>query len=309
MINYLKLIRYRHLLLLAFMQLIFRYGFLKLQNIPLALIDWQYILLVLSIVCLAAGGAIINAIFQQDSDTENKPNFQVVGKFISENTAYNLYAAFTFIGVSIGFYLSNVIQKPNFAILFILIASTLYFYASSMKNSILVGNIIIAFVSSIYLLIIGLFDLLPVTFDVNQTVMGINFSILIDYAIFTFIITLLLEMVSDIENIEGDKSQGLSTLAIALGINKAKKVVFILSLIPIFLVIYYLKVYLLDANLLYSLIYGIIFTIIPLFYFAIKIVKANEPKEFRHLFIILKWILFFTYLSIVVINLNIRYNA
>lgn len=309
MINYLKLIRYRHLLLLAFMQLIFRYGFLKLQNIPLALIDWQYILLVLSIVCLAAGGAIINAIFQQDSDTENKPNFQVVGKFISENTAYNLYAAFTFIGVSIGFYLSNVIQKPNFAILFILIASTLYFYASSMKNSILVGNIIIAFVSSIYVLIIGLFDLLPVTFDVNQTVMGINFSILIDYAIFTFIITLLLEMVSDIENIEGDKSQGLSSLAIALGINKAEKVVFILSLIPIFLVIYYLKVYLFDANLLYSIIYGIIFTIIPLIYFAIKIVKANEPKEFRNLYMILKWILFFTYLSIVVINLNIRYNA
>ena len=291
------------------MQLIFRYGFLKLQNIPLALIDWQYILLVLSIVCLAAGGAIINAIFQQDSDTENKPNFQVVGKFISENTAYNLYAAFTFIGVSIGFYLSNVIQKPNFAILFILIASTLYFYASSMKNSILVGNIIIAFVSSIYLLIIGLFDLLPVTFDVNQTVMGINFSILIDYAIFTFIITLLLEMVSDIESIEGDKSQGLSTLAIALGINKAKKVVLILSLIPIFSVLYYLKVYLFDAKLFYSLIYGLIFTIIPLIYFAIKIVKANEPSEFRHLFMILKWILFFTYLSIVVINLNIRYNA
>jgi 4-hydroxybenzoate polyprenyltransferase len=309
MINYLKLIRYRHLLLLAFMQLIFRYGFLKLQNIPLALIDWQYILLVISTVCLAAGGAIINAIFQQDSDGENKPNFQVVGKFISENTAYNLYAAFTFIGVSIGFYLSNVIQKPNFAILFILIASTLYFYASSMKNSILVGNIIIAFVSSIYVLIIGLFDLLPVTFDVNQTVMGINFSILIDYAIFTFIITLLLEMVSDIENIEGDKSQGLSTLAIALGINKAKKIVFILCLIPIFLVIYYLKVYLFDANLLYSLIYGIIFTIIPLIYFAIKIVKENEPQEFRHLYMILKWILFFTYLSIVVINLNIRYNA
>ncbi|NBW27482.1 MAG: prenyltransferase [Flavobacteriaceae bacterium] len=309
MINYLKLIRYRHLLLIAFMQLIFRYGFLKLQNIPLALIDWQYILLILSTVCLSAGGAIINAIFQQDSDSENKPDFQVVGKLISENNAYNLYAAFTFIGVSIGFYLSNLIQKPNFAILFILIASTLYFYGSSMKNSVLLGNIIIAFVSSIYVIMIGLFDLLPVTFDVNQTVMGINFSILIDYAIFTFIITLLLEMVSDIESIEGDKSQGLSTLAIALGINKAKKVVLILSLIPIFSVLYYLKVYLFDAKLFYSLIYGLIFTIIPLIYFAIKIFKANEPSEFRYLYLILKCILFFTYLSIVIINLNIRYNA
>ena len=309
MINYLKLIRYRHLLLIAFMQLIFRYGFLKLQNIPLSLADWQYILLVFSTICLAAGGAIINAIFQQDSDAENKPKFQVVGKFVSENLAYNLYIAFTFTGVSIGFYLSNVIQKPNFAILFILIASTLYFYASSMKNSILVGNIIIAFVSSIYLLIIGLFDLLPVTFDVNQTVMGINFSILIDYAIFTFIISFLIELVSDIENIEGDKSQGLNTLAIALGIDKAKKVVFILSLIPIFCVFYYLKVYLFDTKLLYSLIYGILFTIVPLIYFAIKLFKANEPKEFRHLNMILKWILFFAYLSIVIININIRHNA
>lgn len=309
MTNYLKLIRYRHLLVLAFMQLIFRYGFLKLQNISLSLADWQYILLVLSTVCLAAGGAIVNAIFQQDSDSENKPEFQVVGKFISENTAYNLYAAFTFIGVSIGFYLSNVIQKPNFAILFILIASTLYFYASSMKNSILVGNIIIAFVNSIYLLIIGLFDLLPSTFEGNQTVMGIHFSILIDYAIFTFIISFLIELVSDIKNTEGDKSQGLNTLAIAIGTSKAKKVALAISLIPIFCVLYYLKVYLFDAKLLYSFIYGLIFIIMPLIYFLIKILKANEPKEFRHLYLILNWILVLGYLSILVISLNIRYNA
>ncbi len=309
MTNYLKLIRYRHLLVLAFMQLIFRYGFLKLQNISLSLADWQYILLVLSTVCLAAGGAIINAIFQQDSDGENKPNFQVVGKFISENTAYNLYAAFTFIGVLIGFYLSNVIQKPNFAILFILIASTLYFYASSMKNSILVGNIIIAFVNSIYLLIIGLFDLLPSTFEGNQTVMGIHFSILIDYAIFTFIISFLIELVSDIKNTRGDKSQGLSTLAIAIGTSKAKKVALAISLIPIFCVLYYLKVYLFDAKLLYSFIYGLIFIIMPLIYFLIKILKANEPKEFRHLYLILNWVLVLGYLSILVISLNIRYNA
>jgi 4-hydroxybenzoate polyprenyltransferase len=291
------------------MQLIFRYGFLKLQNISLSLADWQYILLVLSTVCLAAGGAIINAIFQQDSDSENKPMFQVVGKFISENTAYNLYAGFTFIGVSIGFYLSNVIQKPNFAILFILIASTLYFYASSMKNSILVGNLIIAFVNSIYLLIIGLFDLLPSTFEGNQTVMGIHFSILIDYAIFTFIICFLIELVSDIKNTNGDKSQGLSTLAIVIGTSKAKKVALAISLIPIFCVLYYLKVYLFDAKLLYSFIYGLIFIIMPLIYFLIKILKANEPKEFRHLYLILNWILVLGYLSILVISLNIRYNA
>ncbi|MDZ4331663.1 MAG: prenyltransferase, partial [Flavobacterium sp.] len=36
--------------MLAFMQLIFRYVFFKFQNIPLALADWQYGLLVLSTI-------------------------------------------------------------------------------------------------------------------------------------------------------------------------------------------------------------------------------------------------------------------
>lgn len=309
MINYLKLLRYRQLLLLAFMQLIFRFGFLKLQNIPLSLADWQYILLVLSTVCLAAGGAISNAIFQQDSDSENQPEFQVVGKFISENTAYNLYASLTFVGVSIGFYLSNVIQKPNFAILFILIASTLYFYASSIKNSVLVGNIIIALITSIYLLMIGLFDLLPSTFDGNRAVMGLHFSILMDYAIFTFFLSLLIELVSDIENSKGDLNQGLRTLPIVIGISNAKKAAFGLSFVPVFSLLYYLKVYLFDTNLILSTIYGLVFIVSPLIYFSTKILTAQEPKEFRHLNKILKWILFFTFLSIFVISLNIKYNA
>ncbi len=54
--NFLKLIRFQNLIMLAIMQLIFRYGFLKLQGIPLALNDWQYLLLVLSTICIAAGG-------------------------------------------------------------------------------------------------------------------------------------------------------------------------------------------------------------------------------------------------------------
>lgn len=309
MINYLKLIRYRYLILLAFMQLIFRFGFLKLQNIPLSLVDWQYFLLVLSTVCLAAGGAIINSIFQQDSDSENQPENQVVGKFVSENTAYNLYAALTFTGVSIGFYLSNAIQKPNFAILFILIASTLYFYASSIKNSVLIGNIIFALITSIYLLIVGLFDLLPATFEGNRAVMGLHFSILMDYAIFTFFLSLLIELVSDIENVKGDFCQGLRTLPNVIGISKAKKITFALSIIPLLCVLYYLKVYLFDANLIISSIYGLLFIISPLIYFSLKIIPANEPKEISHLNSILKWILFFGLLSIFIISLNIKNNA
>ena len=77
--KYLKLIRYQNLLMLALMQLIFRYGFLKLENIPLALADWQYLLLVLATVLLAAGGYVINNIFANAMSEleENGKHFSV----------------------------------------------------------------------------------------------------------------------------------------------------------------------------------------------------------------------------------------
>ena len=121
--NYLKLVRYQNLLLLAFMQLIFRYGFLKLQNIPLALSHFQYGLLVLSTVLIAAAGYIINDILDQETDYENRPNTVLVGKSISEKAAYNLYFILNVTGVGIGFYLSNCIQKPSFTGAFIIVSA------------------------------------------------------------------------------------------------------------------------------------------------------------------------------------------
>ncbi|HOD10361.1 MAG TPA: UbiA family prenyltransferase, partial [Flavobacterium sp.] len=99
--KYLKLIRYQNLLLIAFMQLILRYGFLKLQNVELALADWQFGLLVLATIFIAAGGYVINDIMDQETDNDNRPNSVIVGKSVTENMAYNLYFGFTIIGVLI----------------------------------------------------------------------------------------------------------------------------------------------------------------------------------------------------------------
>ena len=115
MMKYLKLIRYQNLLMIAFMQCIFRYGFFKLQKVELALADWQFALLVLATVFIAAGGYIINDISDQETDNINKPERVLVGKSISESMAYNLYFGFTITGVLIGFYLSNLIfQEMKF---------------------------------------------------------------------------------------------------------------------------------------------------------------------------------------------------
>ncbi|MNF24896.1 prenyltransferase [compost metagenome] len=305
--KYLKLIRYQNLLMLALMQLIFRYGFLKLENIPLALADWQYLLLVLATVLLAAGGYVINNIFDQATDHDNKPDNVIVGKSISETNAYNIYVALNITGVGIGFYLSNVIEKPGFASIFIMIAAALYFYATSLKQMVLIGNIIVAALLSCSVIIIGIFDLFPVITPENQPMMANLFSILLDFAVFAFMINFIREIVKDLEDVNGDYNQGMSTLPIVLGISRTAKITFGLSFIPILVILVYINTYLIP--LLYATIYMFLFVLGPLFYFMIKIWTAKKQKEFHSLSLLLKWILFFGILSVLVISLNIKYNA
>jgi 4-hydroxybenzoate polyprenyltransferase len=295
--------------MLALMQLIFRYGFLELQNIPLALADWQYAILVLATVCIAAGGYIINNIFDVGTDSENKPENVIVGKYISETKAYNLYIGFTVIGVAMGFYLSNVIEKPSFASLFIIIAATLYFYATSLKQSLLIGNFIVALLLSFSVIIIGIFDLYPVTYEENRAVMGLLFGILLDYAIFAFIINFIREIVKDLQDVNGDANQGMNTLPIVFGVKRTAKLVFVLSFIPIICIVYYINSNLFASGLLYATVYGLVLILAPLLYFSTKIWSAATTQDFHHLSTVLKWILFFGILSIVVISLNIIYNA
>ncbi|MCF6132199.1 geranylgeranylglycerol-phosphate geranylgeranyltransferase [Flavobacterium wongokense] len=307
--KYLKLIRYQNLLLLAFMQLIFRYGFLKLQNIPLALNHFQYALLVLSTVLIAAAGYIINDILDQETDYDNRPNNVIVGKSISEKAAYNLYFVLNVLGVGIGFYLSNVIQKPSFTGAFIIVSATLYMYATSLKQMLLVGNIIVALLLSFSVLIIGLFDLLPATYDGNRAEMGVMFSMLIDYAVFAFIINLIREIVKDMEDVDGDYNQGMSTLPIAIGVSRTSKVIFGLGIIATLILLWYVNTYLMDYHLYYAVVYALIFVVSPMIFFLVKIWNAQSKKEFHLLSSVLKWVIFFGILSVLVITLNIHLNA
>lgn len=307
--KYLKLIRYQNLLMLAFMQIVVRYGFLKQQNIFLALTDFQFVMLVFATVLIAAGGYIINDIFDVETDSENKPNRVVVGTDIAEDMAYNLYFGYTVLGVFIGFYLSNSIGLNSFAGAFIITAALLYLYANSLKNSLLISNLLIALLLAFSVLIIPLFDLLPVTHDENRSQMGLVFTIILDYAIFTFIINFIREIVKDLEDINGDFNMGRNSLPIALGIQRTTKIVFGLSVAFCLYFSFYIYKYYLFNNLIISTIYAIVFILSPLIYFAISIYKSKAKSEFRQLSLLLKWILLFGILSIAIVSFNIKNNV
>ena len=75
MLQYIRLFRYKNLLTLAFMLLVFHFGFLKLQNIELALKDWQFLLFILATILVFGAGNLMNAII--DFENINTKTFFV----------------------------------------------------------------------------------------------------------------------------------------------------------------------------------------------------------------------------------------
>lgn len=286
------------------MQLVFRYLFLAQSYVDLALTDFNYILLVIATVCIAAGGYVINNIMDQDTDEIAKPQNRVVGVSISETVAYNWYIGLTIVGVGIGFYLSNVIYKPTFASMFILVATLLYMYATSFKQIPVLGNVVVALMLSTSIIIIGLFDILPAIDMDNRFRMKEAFDILMHYAIFAFIINLIREIVKDMEDMDGDYQSGINSLPIAIGVQKTKIIVGILTVISIGILAYYVNSNLFELD--YVVYYTMILIVGPLIYFGVKLLNATTKKEFHHLSLVLKIILFFGILSVAVIVFNLK---
>lgn len=314
---YLKLIRIENLLMVAFMQLIVKYGFFNFINFKdtlgvqqtlkqwQSLSDFQYILFVFATLSIMAGGYIINNIFDVDTDLINKPQNVVVGTHISEKVAYNLYFIFTIAGVGAGFYLSRVIQKPAFATIFIICAALLYIYSNGLKQIPIVGNVIIAILASLSILNIGFFNILPSIYSDNEEFMRKILSVLTDYAIFAFFLHFSREVIKTIEDFEGDKAFEISTVATYFGIKTAK----IISFSSILLFIGFLINYILEnlSHNLYIVGYFILFLIAPLLFTAIKIFSANKKEDFSFLSKLLKIVMLTTILSLVVILFSMQY--
>ena len=98
-----------------------------------------------------------------------------------------------------------------------------------MKKAFLIGNIHVAILTALVLINTALFDIIPnIHFPGNESG-GMILKIILVYALFSFLLTLIREFVKDIEDKEGDSAINSHTLAIVLGIRKTKIIVFCLS--------------------------------------------------------------------------------
>jgi len=260
----------------------------------------------LSTICIAGGGYLINDVFDKSIDKINKPEKVIIDKHISETTAYNYYIILNIIGIGIGYYLSNYIGKSSFSGIFILISATLFLYALSLKKSLLIGNILIALILAMSILIVGIYDLFPIITPENQQGLGVLFRILIEYAFFAFLLSLIREIVKDFEDIEGDLEHGVKSLPIVAGKKYSKIILSVLLLMVVASLIWYSFVYLFENELYLAVLYIFALILAPVIYTLIRLWSASAKKDYSHLSLVLKGTIFFGILTILMVVYNIE---
>ena len=294
--DYLVFIRWKNLLMILLIQLLIKFVLFQKFDLSVSLDNLHFFLLSLSTICIAAAGYIINDIHDIKTDLINKPNKVFVSKKISVSRANNLFIVINSIGLLLGFYLSFYINHNSFFIIFILTSLLLYRYAIDLKNRLLIGNVVIAVIVFFSIMIIIVFDIVPATNNYNNQTQIHIVKLLLLISGFAFSLTLLREIIKDMEDVIGDKKINAKTLPIVWGETKTKKLLFFLSLF-IFMGINYFSFLFYQSNL-YAAVYLTIIVSLPLLYFLLKINRSKTKNDYHKLSGLLKIIMLLGILTI-----------
>ena len=205
----------------------------------------------LSGALICGGGNVLNDYFDAESDMINKPNRPIPSGIICKLNALLLWIIISIIGFTLSFFISlNGVFIAATAVVL------LFFYNSFIKNTVLIGNIVISFLTGLAFIYGG------------EAVGNIKGGFI--PAVFAFLFHLGREVIKDAEDIEGDSAAELCTFPIKYGI---KKSTYFAVTVFIFLSLFTLYPYLfLGYSLTYLLIviFGVDLTISYVIYSLFK---------------------------------------
>lgn len=221
------------------------------------LFDWRLLVLASSTAIVAGGGYIINDYYDIKIDLINKPDRVVIGKGIGRRHALLFHSVLSFAGVALGFLLGW-----RLGLIHIFSSFILWWYSNSLKRQPFVGNFMVALLTGLSITLIN------VLYDLTN-------SLVIIYSLFAFFMTLVREIIKDMEDLKGDNTFGCKTLPILWGIRKTKVVVyFLLALFSLLVVM---------INAIYTQMpfyYFLVFLFAPLSIFLLRLIRADTKRDF-----------------------------
>jgi 4-hydroxybenzoate polyprenyltransferase len=288
--SFIRLVRLPNLIMILFVQYMVRFAFLypvfKISGLKLQMNEGMFFMFSIAFLFMAAGGYIINDYNDIEIDKINKPTRMVIGNGYTAPEAQELYWIISLTGVVIGFWSCFEMGLPSLGILFFIYLTGLWFYSTTFKYNLLIGNIVI----SIFLALVPFASALVEVFaDVKKHywadlhgVPSLIYNGILVISLFAFLLNLARELVKDAEDMEGDAKAGCRTVPIIWGLKATKALVgLVLICIVGALSKYSLKLY--DEKDWLSLGYIIGFILVPILVIMIGLFIASAPKQFHRI--------------------------
>lgn len=271
---FVRLTRAWNLVIIVFAQYFTAYFLAKADILH----DFSLFLLSLSTVLIAAGGYVINDYYDVKIDYVNDPERVVVGRTIHRRFAILLHVALSVLGVFVGLFVSWKLAVVN-----VFSVSVLWFYSNLLKRLPFIGNVTVALLTGSSIAII-LF------------LYSTNAVLILIYALFSFFMTLVREIIKDMEDLKGDNTYGCKTLPIVWGIRKTKIMLYLLIIVFSIIVAVINQLY---VNL--PIIYFVMLLFVPLAWLVTRLVRADTKKDYGWLSSFCKVIMLLGILSMTLI--------
>jgi 4-hydroxybenzoate polyprenyltransferase len=290
-IHYFKIIRPLNLGIIVLTQLLLRFCivevYLGLSMVDPAMGYLDFTLLVLATVLIAAGGYVINDLFDQEVDKTNKPGKIIIGHPISRSSGWKYYGVLTTVGCFIGFYLALQINYYVLGFIFPAVAGLLYLYSAKYQKTIITGNAMIALLSAMVILVLWLFEFFalkndPIRFVDAMKQLPVLQVIVACYALFAFLVSMSREIVKDIEDHKGDEKEGYRTLVVVFGLKTGKRLAVAVHLLTMLLLVASL-LWLFREGLMMVFWYLLVAVTLLFIYSLYQLLIARVREDFRFL--------------------------
>jgi 4-hydroxybenzoate polyprenyltransferase len=299
-----KLIRYPNLIYIGLTQFLLQYCVVApvlAGSGEQPSLSWLcFVLLCISTILVAAGGYIINDYFDINIDIVNKPEKMVLDKIISRRWAMAWHTIFNMAGVSIGFIVAWKIGQIYLGFTQVLCSLLLWFYSTSFKRQVLIGNVVISLLTALSVVVVGFYE--KQIYESLEAIMSPAGRKLIQiigvYALFAFIISMIREIVKDLEDMIGDSKDGCRTIPIVWGVLPAKRFCFaLLLLLQVLLLLVDVRVGILGWY--FAVAYLLVLVQAPAVYIWVLLKKAHLPEHYHKVSSLIKWVMLSGILSMI----------
>jgi 4-hydroxybenzoate polyprenyltransferase len=200
------------------------------------------------------------------------------------------------IGISLGVYVALRAGNYKLGMIHVISAGLLWYYSTTFKKQLLIGNLIVSFLTAMVPLIVMLYDIPPVIqmYSIAWPDEVLEFSnlykFILAFSIFAFLTSLIREIIKDMEDIQGDKETGCVTVPIAWGMKAAKAIVIgLVTNTALLLSFIVYRMY--SPNDKFPTIYLIVCVLLPLLFLIYKIYRAQNSKDYKKASFLVKLIM------------------